>query len=306
MADLALTAIMAVWGSTFAILRLLMGGAGSQAEASPLLLVAARMGLATGLLALVLAATAKGRAQLRSLRGPLLRDGLLVGALLGVGFLLQTEGLQRTSASRSGFLTGLLVVFVPLLEWLLFRKLPAWPALLGIALAFAGMTVLSAPWSDAAAATLVGDWLTVGCAVIFAGHVIALGRIAARHPVLPLLLLQLGVACACAAVLGPLVEAQHFSGTPRLWLGLVFLALFATLLAFGIQTWAQKVMPAVRVALLSALEPVFAALWAGLLIGERLTGRELLGGALIVFGVAVGEASSALRARSRAAKEVRS
>jgi len=74
---------------------------------------------------------------------------------------------------------------------------------------------------------------------------------------------------------------------------------FATLLAFGIQTWAQKVLPPVRVALISALESVFAALWAAVLIGERLTLHELAGGALIVLGVAVGEAGAMLRARAR-------
>jgi len=69
------------------------------------------------------------------------------------------------------------------------------------------------------------------------------------------------------------------------------------LLAFGIQTWAQKLISPVRVALISSLEPVFAAIWAAVLIGERLTGHELAGGALIVVGVVVGEAGTALRSR---------
>jgi drug/metabolite transporter (DMT)-like permease len=296
LADLALTLIMAVWGSSFAILRALMG----ESAASPLALVSVRMAMASALLLGFLAATPGGRAQLRGIRGGLLRDGLFVGALLGVGFLLQTEGLQRTTASRSGFLTGTLVVLTPLIEFALFRKRPALPALIGVLLAFIGMTALSAPWSDASQATALGDALTLACALVFAGHIVALGRVAPRHPVLPMVLVQLATTCALAALAGPLVERQHFSGTPRLWLALLYLALFATLLAFGVQTWAQRVLPAVRVALISSLEPVFAALWAALLIGERLTGRELLGGALIVLGVAVGEAGAALRARARA------
>ncbi len=286
---------MAVWGSSFAILRALLG----EAAASPLALVAVRMTLATALLLGLMAATRGGRAQLRGLRGPLLREGAFVGALLGVGFLLQTEGLQRTTASRSGFLTGTLVVLTPLIEFAVFRKRPSPPAFLGVLLAFAGITALSAPWSDASQRTALGDTLTLGCALVFAAQIVALGRIAPRHPVLPLLLLQLATTAAIAAVAGPLVERQHFSGAPRLWLALVYLALFATLLAFGVQTWAQKILPPVRIALIGSLEPVFAALWASLLIGERLTGREMVGGALIVLGVAVGEAGSALRARSR-------
>ena len=286
---------MAVWGSSFAILRALLG----EAAASPLALVAVRMTLASALLLGLMAATRGGRAQLRGLRGPLLREGAFVGALLGVGFLLQTEGLQRTTASRSGFLTGTLVVLTPLIEFAVFRKRPSPPAFLGVLLAFAGITALSAPWSDASQRTALGDTLTLGCALVFAAQIVALGRIAPRYPVLPLLLLQLATTAVIAAAAGPLVERQHFSGAPRLWLALVYLALFATLLAFGVQTWAQKILPPVRIALIGSLEPVFAALWASLLIGERLTGREMVGGALIVLGVAVGEAGSALRARSR-------
>jgi drug/metabolite transporter (DMT)-like permease len=290
MADLALAGIMAIWGSSFAILRSLLG----TAQGSPLALVAVRMTLASALLTayLVLFRPQDLRALLRR---DLLRDGLFAGALLGIGFLLQTEGLSRTTASRSGFLTGVLVVLVPLLEFVLFRKRPSPPALLGVLLAFAGITALSAPWTDANAPTLLGDTLTLGCAVVFAGQIVALGRIAPRHPLLPLLLLQLATTGALAALAGPFVEVQRFSGEPRLWLGIVYLAIFATLLAFGVQTWAQKILPPVRVALLSSLEPIFAALWAALLIGERLTGREMLGGALIVLGVAVGEAGAALR-----------
>jgi len=290
MADLALAGIMAIWGSSFAILRSLLG----TAQGSPLALVAVRMTLASALLTVYLALF-RPQDLKALLRRDLLRDGLFAGALLGIGFLLQTEGLSRTTASRSGFLTGVLVVLVPLLEFALFRKRPSPPALLGVLLAFAGITALSAPWTDANAPTLLGDTLTLGCAVVFAGQIVALGRIAPRHPVLPLLLLQLATTGALAALAGPLIEVQHLSGEPRLWLALVYLSLFATLLAFGVQTWAQKILPPVRVALLSSLEPVFAALWAALFIGERLTGRELFGGALIVIGVAVGEAGAALR-----------
>ena len=290
MADLALAGIMAIWGSSFAILRALLG----TAQGSPLALVAVRMTLASALLTVYLALF-RPQDLKALLRRDLLRDGLFAGALLGIGFLLQTEGLSRTTASRSGFLTGVLVVLVPLLEFALFRKRPSPPALLGVLLAFAGITALSAPWTDANAPTLLGDTLTLGCAVVFAGQIVALGRIAPRHPVLPLLLLQLATTGALAALAGPLIEVQHLSGEPRLWLALVYLSLFATLLAFGVQTWAQKILPPVRVALLSSLEPVFAALWAALFIGERLTGRELFGGALIVIGVAVGEAGAALR-----------
>jgi drug/metabolite transporter (DMT)-like permease len=310
MADLALVAIMAIWGSSFAVLRFFFGGSGAPQLASPLLLLAARMGIASALLALYLGASREGRAQLRVLaprsalqRGSLLRDGLLCGALLAGGFLLQSEGLQRTTASRSGFFTGLLVVLTPLLELLLFRKRPTPAALLGVLLAFVGMALLAGatgPGGETASAAL-GDALTVGCALVFALHILALGRVAGRHPVLPLLLVQLLVVAVVAALVGPLVERPRLAADPRLWAAICYLAVFATLLCIGVQTWAQRKVAPVRVALLSSLEPVFAALWASALLGEQLTLREKLGGALIVLGVAVGEAGTALLARARPA-----
>jgi drug/metabolite transporter (DMT)-like permease len=291
MADLALAGIMAVWGSTFAMVRVLVGG--GEAPVSPMLLVAVRMAFASALLLAWLVA----RRELR-FSAALWRDGLVCAALLGAGFLLQIEGQHRTTASRSGFLTGLLVVFVPLLELLLFRRRPSLPAAAGIAIAFTGMALLSSGGA-AGQAQLVGDLLTVGCAIVFAGHIIALGRVAGRHPLFPLLLVQLLGTGAMAALAGPVVERQHFTPDPRLFVAIAYLAMFATLLAFGVQTWAQRRLPPVRMALLSALEPAFAAVWAAVLIGERLTSRELWGGALIVLGVAVGETGTAMLSRQR-------
>jgi drug/metabolite transporter (DMT)-like permease len=290
MADLALVLLMAVWGSTFAIVRVLVGEGDS--PISPILVVAVRMGIAAALLLVYLALRGA------NWRSPhLLRDGLVCAALLAGGFLLQIEGQHRTTASRSGFLTGLLVVFVPLIEFLFFKKRPSLPQIAGVAIAVVGMAVLS-KGGAAGNAQLLGDLLTFGCAVVFAVHIVVLGRVAARHEVLPLLLVQIGGTGVLAAICGPLVEAQRFRADPRTLAALAYLAIFATLLAFGVQTWAQRKLSSVRFALISALEPVFAALWAALLIGERLSPLELSGGALIVLGVITGEVGALLRARS--------
>jgi len=168
MADLALVVLMAVWGSTFAIVRVLVGSGSS--PVSPILLVAVRMAVAFALLLVFLAL----RGGIRPSRD-LLRDGLVCAVFLGAGFLLQIEGQHRTTASRSGFLTGLLVVFVPLIELVFFKKRPAAPQIAGVLIAVSGMAVLSGGGA-AGNAQLVGDLLTFGCAVVFAIHIVILGR----------------------------------------------------------------------------------------------------------------------------------
>src|SRR5256885_4622660 len=184
MADLALVVLMAVWGSTFAIVRVLVGSGSS--PVSPSLLVAVRMAVAFALLLFSLAL----RGGIRLSRD-LLRAGLVCAVFLGAGFVLQIEGQHRTTASRSGFLTGLLVVFVPLIELVFFKKRPSAPQIAGVVIAVLGMAVLSGGGA-AGNAQLIGDLLTFGCAVGFAIHIVVLGRVAPRHEVLPLLLVQLG------------------------------------------------------------------------------------------------------------------
>ena len=313
MADLALVLVMAVWGSSFSVLRFFLSGAGGDASqaASPLLMLAVRVAIASSLLFAFLLVRPTGRTALRSLAAPgalgpggVLRDGLVCGGILAVAFLLQTEGLPRTTASRSGFLTGLLVVFVPLLELLLHRKRPSPPQLAALGLSVAGMALLSGAVSISGdlgtggiapiGSTLTGDFLSTLCAAAFALHIVALGKAAPRHPVSVLLLLQLLCVALAAAVVGPLIEESRLPASPRLWAALGYLAVFCTLLAYAVQTWAQRIVSPVRMALLNALEPVFAAAWAALLLAERLSTGEKAGGALIVLAVVVGEAGAAL------------
>jgi drug/metabolite transporter (DMT)-like permease len=284
---------MAIWGSSFSILRHFL----ADGALPPLSLLSARMTLASVLLGGFLLARKLTRTPVPTFAPTLLRDGAIAGLLLAVGFLLQTEGLTRTTASRSGFFTGLLVVFVPVLEFLIFRKRPALPAFVGILLAFAGMASLAGPL-DTGTPTGLGDALTIACAVVFAGHILWLGRVAPRHPVSSLLFLQLAITALVSGVAGWLTEPARIPfGNPSLLAAMIYLSLFATLLAFGVQTWAQTIVTPIRLALLNALEPVFAALWAAALLGERLSGRELSGGALIVLGVVLGEAGTVWASR---------
>lgn len=291
-ADLALVGLMAVWGTTFPIVRVAFRG--DHPAASPLAFVAARMALAVAMLAAWLALRERAslaamftRAALRP--GGIVRDGAIVGALLAVGFLLQNEGAARTTASRSAFLTGLLVPLVPLFEAALFKRPPRRSSVFAVGLAFAGVALLTSPWDAGAGATAAGDALTVACAVVFALHINALGRFAPRHGAKALVLVQLTCVALAASVVGPLVETPHLEPRPALGLALAYMAVFATVLAFSVQAWSQQRTTPVRLALISALEPLFAALFSAFALGERLGPAGYVGGALIVGGIVVGE-----------------
>jgi drug/metabolite transporter (DMT)-like permease len=305
-ADLLLALTMAIWGSSFSVLRFFLGGAGGDASqaASPFAVLAVRMAISTGLLLLFLAARPAGRLQLRSLcsgaacaPGGGVRDGAFAGLFLAGGFLLQMQGLAWTTASRSGFLTGLVVAFVPLLEWVLYRLRPARSSWLAVGLALCGLSLLAGSL-DSATPTLAGDLLTIAGSLVFTGQILVLSRVARRHPVPLLLLLQLAVTGLSALAAALLFEKMRLPPSPRLWGAILYLSVFATLFAFAVQTWAQRRLSPLRVGLLCTLEPVFAALWAALLLGERLTAQEGLGGALIVAGVLIGELRNLFEPRS--------
>ena len=223
----------------------------------------------------VLALLRPGR--LRGLTPPGLRAGALVGVPLAAGYLLQTVGLGSTSAAVSGFLTGLLVVFVPLFAACLLRRRLPGEVLAGVTVATAGLAVLcldamSVGW---------GELLTVLGAAAFAVHVLMLARYAGGHGLSSLVLVQLGVVAGVSLLLaapGGLVVPDG----GRVWFAILVTALPCTALAYCLQTWAQRRLSATSTAVVLTGEPLFAGLAAVWLGGEVLGPRVLLGGALIV------------------------
>ena len=211
------------------------------------------------------------------------RHGLAAGGALLVGYVLQTVGLQYTSPSTSAFITYLLVVFVPLISFVVLRRRPHPLTLVGLVLAVAGLVLLT---GGADMAIGRGEVLTLGCAVAFAAHIVLLGETAGRHDPVRLTCIQVttvGVACLVASLVGgglrmpaTAVGAAAFTGV------------FATALAFFAMVWAQRVVRPSRAALILLLEPVFAALLAWL-TGEGLTASALAGGVLILAAVVVAE-----------------
>ena len=213
-----------------------------------------------------------------------LRGGFTAGLFLWLGYVLQTFGLKYTTAGNSGFLTGLYIVLVPLISAAVYKRWPQSRELAGIGIATTGMVVMTVPDLDAHFHMNRGDALTVGCAAAFACHLLVLGYFSQREFFPAVALGQI----VCTAVLSALclpIERPTAVWNANVIGAICVTALFATALAFALQTWAQQYTTATRTALIFALEPVFALVTAVVAGGERLTMAALVGGALILSGI---------------------
>lgn len=286
---LALLAMTAAWGSTFFLIKDLL------VRLPVADMLALRFGI--GSLALVLLA---GR-RLRMSRATL-RSGLLLGLLYGVAQILQTAGLAQTSASVSGFITGLYVVATPLLAALLLRTRVSGTTWAAASLATVGLGVLSLNGFSIGP----GELLTLLSALVYAGHIIAMGRLSTPGDALPLSLVQMVVitaVCSVAAVWpgsgGPGLALPATSGD---WLAVLYLAVIAGALTMVLQTWAQARVEASRAAVVMAMEPVWAAAFAVTLGEDRLTLRMVAGGLAILAAMYLVELAPRRRSRSREAE----
>jgi drug/metabolite transporter (DMT)-like permease len=269
--DLALAFVCLIWGSTFVLVKNALN------DISTVLFLAVRFSAAT----LVLLAVYSLRRRPWGMDG--LRAGFVVGSFLYAGYLLQTLGLRYTTPARSGFITGLYIVLVPLLCAAVYKKAPGISEWTGVALASGGLGLLTLDTVSFAIGT--GDLLTVGCAIAFAGHIILLGHHSRRMESDWLALLQVGVSAILA-----LSSFWWFEKTFVKWSAPVFAALavtsiLATAVAFWIQTWAQKHTTPTRAALVFSLEPVFAWVTSFLVADEILTARAMAGAACILGGI---------------------
>jgi drug/metabolite transporter (DMT)-like permease len=283
LAHLLLLAVVFVWGSTFVLVK------DALQDASPLLFNLLRMSLAFVALALI------NHRQLRHISRRALFSGFIVGLFLATGYQFQTAGLARTTPAKSAFITGLVVVFVPIFTLVPVLRspntpAPRWTTALGALLAFSGLLLLTTPNGTSFRTLFVsislGDLLTLVCAIAFAGHLLALAHTSKQVPIAQLATLQIGVAALVMAITLPLGGRPHLSPTPKLFLALAITSLLATAAAFTIQSWAQQHLPATHTAVLLTLEPVFACITSFLVLHEKLGRRSLVGAALILTGIA--------------------
>jgi drug/metabolite transporter (DMT)-like permease len=275
-ADLALVLVALMWGATFVIVKRAL------TEISTFYFLAIRFTLAS-LCLLTLFSGAFRAAGWRAV-GRGLRGGAAAGVFLWLGYTLQTFGLRYTTAGKSGFLTGFYIVLVPPIAAVVFRKRPQWIEVGGILVATAGIFLLTLPSVQGQFHVNPGDLLTIGCAVAYAFHLLVLGYYSQRERFEAVTFGQIATTALLSAVALVLEPPKVVWGANVLF-ALVVTAVFATAVAFALQTWAQQYTTPTRTALIFALEPVFALAAAVLIGGEALTVQGVAGGALILAGI---------------------
>jgi drug/metabolite transporter (DMT)-like permease len=273
-ADLLLLMVTAIWGGTFVMVK------DAIANYPVFSFLTIRFSLATLALLII------GWRRLATLGRRGLAAGVLIGLFLFAGYAFQTLGLQYTSASKAGFITGLSVVIVPLLSAVVLRRLPAREAVFGVGLATAGLALLTLNQNLAVAR---GDLLILACALAFALHIVSVSAFAPQVDPLALTIVQVATVTVASALMALFTESTLTLPTPSGWFAAAFTGILATAVAFTVQTTAQRFTTPTRTALIFTGEPVFAALFGVLLAGDVMTAPAIAGGVLIIAGTVVSE-----------------
>lgn len=274
---LLITAV--IWGSGFVMSALALD------YYTPYQILAVRFTVGAVLLGLVFFK------RLRQIKQSVVWKGALLGLLLYAAFALQTVGLQYTTPSKNAFLTGVNVVIVPFIAFILYRRKLDTFELFGAVLALIGVAVLSLQWS---AGIDFGDVLTLGCAVMFAFHIFYTARFVRTEDAVLLTLLQMGVAAVISCVTIVLVGETSFSMNTTGMRALVYLAVFSTSIAFLMQTVGQKFVSETKAAIILSTESVWGMVFSVALAYEVLTPRMFLGALLIFIAIVLSETKSQL------------
>ena len=271
---LLLTAL--IWGSAFAVVKNTLD------SFPPAAIIAMRYAIVTLLTGIAFHKRLRGLT-----RGDVAR-GAMVGLLLAAAYIVQTIGLQFTTAGKNAFLTTVYVLLVPFGCRVLFGQRLRRANYLAAGLMLAGIGLLSL--EGEIGGLNVGDALTILCGALFAGHIIAVERCQRETDVYALIVLQFGFAALYALVYALLLERgrplDFNAGSVG---GLLYLAIFSTTIAMSLQNIGQSMAPASHSAILLSLESVFGALFSCLLLGEPMTPKILAGFAVIFAALMVNE-----------------
>ena len=273
-ADGILTLTALIWGTGFVVMK------NTLSSVPPAAIIAIRYGIAT-LLAAVLF-----RRHLKDIARADVARGALVGLLLALAYIVQTIGLDYTTAGKNAFLTTVYVLLVPFASWLIFRQKLSRSNFIAAGLMLAGIGCLSL---DGESGGLnIGDLLTLLCGVFYAAHIMAVERCQRKTNTYALIVLQFAFAAAFAAVYHLLFECGLPMSLHMDTVGsLLYLSVFSTTVAMSLQNIGQSMAPASHASILLSLESVFGALASCIFLGEAVTPRMLLGFAVIFAALVV-------------------
>jgi len=276
-AVLALVLVTAVWGVTFVQVK-------DAVALYPLFaFLAVRFWIATLTLAV------PGLPRVRSLGRPGFVGGAFLGLLLAAGYTLQTAGLERTTVSSTGFITGMYVVLTPLIALVLVRSrigLSVWG---GVALSTIGLAMLS----GIHAGSVTGDLLVLAAAAVYSLQIVLMERYAPRYDAVAFTLVEMLAAGVALGLVAAALGDLHLPHGWTVWGALLVTGVFASALAFLVQTWAQRRTSATRTALAFTMEPVWTAFFGYTLAGDRLGLLGWGGCAVIMAGIVLAEPASA-------------
>jgi len=279
-AELVLFSTTFIWGSTFVVVKL------GSTEISPSLFVALRFGIGAVLFALFLFR------QLTQISRETIRSGILLGAMLGIGIVIQNYGIYLTTASKSAFITGLMVIFTPIAQLIIERQAPKLGNIIGIIVVTFGLYLLTSPSGGIS----FGDILVLISAAIFGVYIVFLDMHSKNKNPIHLSFIQVTVTALTAAMTIPFEDIQ-FTFSNHLLVSLLYMGIFATVLTTYSQTKYQKDTTPTRAAVIFTIEPVIAAVLAYFLLGEVLGVVGIIGGALILTGIIISEFSDGITSR---------
>jgi drug/metabolite transporter (DMT)-like permease len=271
-ADTALFSVAVLWGFNFVVIKDVID------RVDPMLYVMLRYLVATAIFVAIVP-----RSVTRSTR-PQWVMGAILGAFYLTALIVQTIGLQYTTPGKSGFITGLNVVMVPFLFWIVAGRSPGWTQILGAVVATAGLGVLSLRGDFTVS---WGDALTLLGALFYALHILTTGFFAPRVPPATLAATQMTTSAVFATAITPFVTEITLDLPWQVWAAVAWTAVSGTIYAFFLQSWAQRRTTSTHAAVLLCLESVFSALF-GIIFGmDTLTWRLITGATLIFSGILI-------------------
>jgi len=287
--ELALLFTTVIWGGTFAIVK------SALSSISPMMFLSFRFSIAT----LIFLPFVFGR--LRKLDAESIKGGLILGFLYFGGFAAQTLGLNYTSATKSAFITGTFVIFTPIFQIIIEKKIPGKGNIIGILLVAGGLLFLSSRGAhfldvihELGTNFNVGDYLTLICAVFYSLYIVYLDIVSKKIDTLSLVFMQIAVT-AVGAIAGAMIfemrgnEAYRFILNKDVIFAVLYTSILATILTTTLQTKFQKYTTPAKAGIIFSFEPIFASVVAFFLLSEKISNFGLIGCIFIFCGLLISE-----------------